>query len=692
MKTHALDIEALQALCCQSVNIVYNTDAADVLTLQMKTAEYADIGIAYGDRLTVTEGERVVFSGIVASGAAHSAQAGTGETINLEAYSDFHILERTAFCRLNSKGEAIYPSINRSNKFAALNSFLAGVFDYAKGWHESSLNSSFSCTVSRSIPVPEGNGTTSCGSLMQEALRWTPDAIMVQRYSESGDSLQVLKIDALEHLTLPKTALITSIALQARPEVVPPVCALVGGDNYIIPSGADVRAPGAFIYPVPISKDTQRAAGSAPDSQKMTLKGIAVPERTVNTNSEAVYDSTVVTEGSRMQKFLRYFFPKYRDYLPHCGAAAPLLTVVPVEDLQEDAPGEDEDSVQPPANYSDPLSWGSGDGYDNCFVLVEGSFTASAQNRKNLRGLKWCKANLSINLSLSQEQYAELPPELKPSVDELFPGRNRRKKQDGDAYVSHKLVNLKLDCVLINSRKRIFDTATNQPCTTDAEYNEDAELTITDYRQALQDYYTASRTIWHEGNIDLLHDGSLQPELLTGRTVTLAGKREEWRSMNAVIRSVRWSFQEHTLSLSVGGRDINGFGDILERRLLAKTARRETEQRMTVPFDVADIEEQDAIEADMSVSPSISASVSGAVSGSYYKPFTLHEIYEGENVIVRMTGGTLNKGGKIFVVPDADNQIERGEPSGDAWQMGKALKLKWEKIAGEWKYSIKQEE
>lgn len=690
MKTHVFNIEQLQELCCQSVNITYNTDAADVLSMQVKPESYAALDVVYGDRLTINEGDRIVFSGLVSSGAAHTAQAGMGESVNIEAYSDFNLLERTAFCRLNSKGEAIYPSVNKSKKFASLSSFLSGIFAYAKGWQESGLNSSFSCSISRSVPVPEGNGTTSCASLMQEALRWAPDVIMLQRYAADGNTLKCEKIDNLEHLTLPGNAPITSITLQARPEAVPPVCALVGGDNYIIPSGADVREPGAFVYPVPVSKDEQRAAGSAPNSQKMTIKGIAVPERTVGTNSAAVYQTTAIIEGSRMLRFLQYFFPKYRDYLPYCSAAAPLLTVVPVEALQEQEPGADEDSIKPPANYSAPENWGAGDGYDNCFVLTDGSFAASSRSNKNLSGLKWCKATLAINLSLSQAQYSRLPADLKPGVDELFPGRNRRKSDDGSAYVSHKLVNVKLDCVLINARKRIFDPATNQPCSTDPEYNAETELTATDYRHALLEYYTASRTLWHEGNIDLLHDGSLQPELLTGRTITINGKRDEWRSMNAVIRSVNWNYRERTLSLSVGGREVNGFGDILERRLLSKAVNRETEQRLATPFDVSDPTAQAETEADMTVSPSISASISGAVSGAYYKPFTLHEVYEGENVIVRMTGGTLYRSGQSYNVPDADKQITRGLADGDAWQMGKALSLKWEKIAGEWKYSITQ--
>lgn len=701
---HELNIEKLQELCTQSVTISYNTDSADVLSIQMKPDKYAELvkllypdsdekTLQYGDRLTLKDGERVVFSGVLSSGIGHSAQAGSGEVVNVEAYSDFNLLERTAYCKLDSAGRAMYPSVSQDSKFVRLGTFLNSVYSYAKGWSGTSLESNFSCYDSRFIPVPEGNGTTTCGALMTEALRWLPDTIMVQRYSAEGDTLKVLHVEEMPHMTLEPTALLTSVNLQARPELVPPVCALVGGDNYIVPSNGDVRAPGAFVYPVPVAQNDNSRAGSAPASQKMTIKGIAVPERTVGKNCAEVFKSTAIIENSRMHKFLRYFFPAYRELLLHCSAGAPLLSVVPVEELQEDEPGEDEDSIDPPANYSDPLGWGAGDGYDACYVMTEGSFTASSRRTKNLRGLRWCKGTISVNLSLSQEQYATLPDVLKPGIDELFPGRNKRKDE-----VSHKLVNLKLDCVLVNARKRIFDPATNQPCSTDSEYDESTELTLTDYRQALEDYYSASRTVWHEGNIDLLHDGSLQPELLTGSTVTIQGKRAEWERMNAIIRSVTWNYQERTISLNVGAREVSGYSEILERRLLAKTARRDREQRMAVPFDVYDTDAQKTDETEMSVSPSISASVSGAVSGKYRQPFTLYETFEAseneggeeDKVTVWLTGGTLTKEGKAYTVPNTDKQIIRGEANGDEWKMNVPLKLKWEKIAGEWKYSITQ--
>lgn len=692
--THTLDISELQNYCAQSVALTYNTDAADTVSFQLKPEAYKELAFRYGDRLQLKEGERFIFSGTV-SGVSCAVQAGNGEAVNVEALSDYSVLERTAYCKIDTEGNMVYPSIYKSEKFTELGNIINLCYDFALP----SIPASCMVELSSSwrVPAPEGNGITSCGALIMEAMRWSPDTVLVNRYPWQTGQMLFTTLDKLEHLTLGEDALLTSVQLQDRPENVPPVCALVGGYNYKVPSDGSLRQPGCFIFPVPVDKGDNARAGSAPNSQKMTIKGIAVPENTVGKNCAAVYDSDTIVSGSRMHKFLSYFFPKYRDVLLYSAAAAPLLTVVSVEELQEDEPGSDEDSAETPANYSDPLTWGAGDGYDACYVMTEGSFTASSRRTKNLRGLKWCKGTISVNLSMSIEQYKNLPAALKPSIDELFPGRNRRLNKAGTTYVSHKLVNLKLDCVFINARKRIYDPATNQPCSTDAEYDDSTELTHSDYVSALDAYYAATRNIYHEGSISLLHDGSLQPEQLTGRSLTIQGKRTEWESMNAVIRSVTWEYKARTLSISVGGREIMGFNDLLQRKLMAKTPRRELEQHNVTPFDVTDKEAQQAQESEMSVSPSISVSASGAVSGKYRQPFTLYEVFEAagdgkeDKVTVWMAGGTLKRGGQVFSVPDTDKQIEKGSNSGKDWVLdGGKLKLKWTPTSNGWTYSITQ--
>lgn len=690
--TSTIDISELQSYCAQSVSITYNANAADSLSFQLKPEAYKELDFHYGEKLQLKDGDRFIFSGTVNS-VSCSVQAGSGETVNVEAVSDYSLLERTAYVKMDSEGNMVYPSVGKNEKFTSLKDFIVQCADFALP--EASVM--VELDAAKRVPAPEGNGITSCGALIMEATRWAPEVVMVNRYPLPEGQMLFTTTDQLESLAIGEDALLTSVQLQARPELVPPVCALVGGYNYKVPNDGSLRQPGCFIFPVPVDRDENARAGSSPASQKMTLKGIAVPEGTVGKNGAAVYKSADIREGTRMHKFLSYFFPQYKEVLLYSAAAAPLLTIVPKEELEENDPGEDEDSVEPPANYSDPLGWGSGDGYDNCFVLTEGSFTASSRRTKNLRGLKWCKGTISVNLSMSQEQYAALPRILKPGIDTLFPGRNRRLNKAGTEYVSHKLVNLKLDCVFINSRKRIYDPATNQPCSTDSEYDDSTALTESDYVSAMNAYYAATRNVYHEGSITMLHDGSLHPEQLTGRSLTIQGKRDEWAGMNAIVRSVTWEYQARTLSLSVGPREVMGFNDILQRKLMAKAPRRELEQRNVTPFDVNDKEAQKAQESEMSVSPSISASTSGAVSGKYRQPFTLYQTFEAagageeDKVTTWMAGGTLRRGGQVFNVPDSDKQIMQGSSTSVDWKIdGGKLKLKWTYTENGWKYSITQ--
>lgn len=693
MNTHTFDISELQSMCTQSVTLTYNVNAADNLTLQLKPDAYAEHGFSYGDRLNVKQGDRLIFSGRVSTGAIYAVQAGDGEAVSVVALSDYAAFERTAYCRVAANGQVVFPYVSKNVKFTRLQNIISSCADFVQPSIDSSVLLELSST--QSVPAPEGNGITSCASLITEAMRWVPNAVMVNRYGVKNGQMLFTEHDKLEHLTLARNALIISVQLQSTPEAVPPVCALVGGDNYRVPSDGSLQQPGCFIFAVPVDRDGENArAGAAPASQKMTIKGIAVPERTVGKNCAAVYDSSDILVGSDMHKFLSYFFPAYRDVLIYAGAAAPLISVLPVESLLEEEPGTDEDSKEEPKNYSDPLGWGSGKGYDNCYVMTEGGFTASSRSSRNLKGLRWCRGSISVNLSMTADQYSKLPDALKPGIDGLFPGRNRKKI--GNTYQGVKLVNLKLDCVFINARKRIFDPATNQPCSADVEYNAETQLTASDYRNVLDAYYTATRTVWHNGSITLLHTGELQPEQLTGRSVTIAGKRTEWESMNSIIHSVTWDYKTQLLSLSLGNSEQLDFSSMLQRKLMAKAPYRETEQQQCVPFDVADPDSQKDAETDMSVSPSISASVSGSVSAKYRKPFTLYETYEAnesgeEAVKVWLAGGTLKRGSNTFDVPDADGHIINGTITSTPWQMnGGKIKLEWAYVEGNWTYSIYQ--
>ena len=704
MTTHDFTIADLQAKCSQSVSVTYNVDAADTLELAFKPEVYSSLGIEPGHRIVLAESGRVVFSGTVMTGSTHSVQAGGGEDIQVVAVSDLGLLERMAYVMTNSAGEAIYP-FNGTNWMEA-GEYARTVFNHMAVWPGSPITTAFSASVSDRVPVPEGNGATPAANLLQDALSWVPDGVLVQRYGgESGYTLSVTKSTALEGLSFPHNAPIQQIGLTARPELVPPVCALVGGDTFQFPDGVDVRTPGAFIYPVPVDRDGDSwRSGGRPNSQKMVVRGVPVPERTEFERGSHEYKYSPITEGSDVYKFLSRFFPQYKPLLGACDAGAPVMSIVTRKELEAEAQAEaeangDDDAADIPANYSDtPQNWSAMEGGNGIYVMTEGSFPASSRATRNLRGLRWCKGSITLMVRLLFKNKEQVPEALREAVPIMLPGKVRYWSENDRQWRSAWIARLTVDATFINRRLRIYDAATAQPCSTDPNYdpNEDDKPTVTDYRAALVAYYNASRAVPFEGNVNLLHDGSLRPEELTGRPLNILGKRPEWENMNAVVRSVTWDYMQRKLSLSVGSRAVLDFDEYLGRRMLAKHSRREATQRMVVPFDVSDPDSKKKRESEMSVSPGVSASVSAAANGRPRKPFTLYDVTTGEGLnqqsVVWLAGGTLYKNGKAYNVPDSDKQFSKGQPTNSGWTWGFKVKLKWEAdAAGNLQYTLFQD-
>ncbi len=690
--THTLELSELQALATSSVVLTYNADAPDTVDVSMLPEAYAALPWQYGDRVILTENGRRVFSGVLMTSPASSVQAGAPEEVAIQIQSDLAILQQTVYAHLNAKGEPLYAGAGREY-FVDAGAFSREVFEYATGWSGSKVGSSLSVSVGGKIPTPSSNGCTSCGQLFETVLQWVPDALLVQRYDETGDTLHITTHGAFEPLSLPHNAPLQSVALTARPELVPPVCALVGGEHFKYPADGDIREPSAFVYAVPIKRDGQNKgpAGSAPASQKMIIRGVPIPERQQFQRGPEEYQSSTVIAGSKTERYIRAFFPAYAAFMAErdLSAGACVVTVVPAADLNDenatppaDGTSADEDALPTPANYSDePWNW-SPDDDGGIYVMTEGSFNASSNSRKNLKGLRWCKASISMNVDLrkSEIKNAELP-----TVLELFPGL--RKNDEGEVVF---YANLTLEAVLINRRKRVYDPATNQPCRSDSEYSEEEDTTTpttTEYRTALLNYYNASRTVYTDGSVSLLHDGSLPPEMLVGRMLRLEGKRPEWATMNALVRTVAWDYGQRKLSLTVGSRDVLGFNEHLQRLMLQRMVGVEEARRQAIPRDVADTEAEAKAEADMSVSPSITAGLGVHSGGKYRTPWTLFPVATaGENgkadSVWWLAGGTLRRGKFIANVADTPHQIKGGAPDENTgWTQGKRPKIRFYRAA-----------
>jgi len=695
MKTHIFTLQDLQKICSQSVTITYNCDEADTLSLSLKPGVYAEAEFEANDRIILTNdvGNAVVFSGTIVTGSSHSVQGGAGEDVQVEAVNDLGLLERMAYVKKNSEDEFLFPGV--TEPWLSASTYAHEVFDNMKGWEGSPLTMRLLTDVADKVPTPEGNGATPAGSLLKDVLTWIPDAVFVSRYGPLGgeDSLYLVRRSAFSPLVLPKNAPIQTVALTARPDLVPPVCALVGGDTYQYPAGVDVRTPGAFIFPVPVDRDAASSrAGGSPNSQKMVVRGVPVPDRMSFERSEREYQYSAIVAPSKTYSFLSRFFPQYKPLLGACEVGEAVISVVSKEDLEAEAALEaeqngDEDAQPVPANYQDDLSAWNGAVY----VLTEGSFPASCRAARNLRGLQWSRGSVTLMVRLPFSNRNEVPEELREAVPALFPGKARHFSEKEGKYVSAWLVRLTVECIFTNRRLRVYDSATTQPCTTDALYDDelDDKPTPSDYRAAIKSYFDA----WHnedgsprvpfEGSLSLLHDGSLTPGELAGRPLKILGKRPEWEiSQTTIIRSVVWDYGQRKITLEVGTRAVLGFEEYLARRMIAKSSRRKAMQRMVLPFDASDAASKKRREDSMTVSPSVNATTSAATTGVHRKPFTLYSVTTGTGAdaqsVLWLAGGTLHKNGQTFNVPDSDKQIEKGEPGNSGWTFGAKVKLKWE--------------
>lgn len=669
MKT--CNIEDLAGLNVASLSITYNTDAADTAELSMKPEAYAELGWNVGERVELLHGGKKVFSGILPAREQCAVAGGQAETVSVMLVSDWYVLEQTVYARENGRGEVVFPRV--SEEFSELREVAQNVYNWASGWRGSKLESAFECELSGRIPTPQSNGTNSCAQLMQDALQWTPNAVVVQRYGASGDVLKLTTPAEFEPLQLTEADMVASVSLQRRDDLCPPVCALVGGAHLVLPEGGDVRELGAFVYAVPLRRDGNMGpAGSAPASQKMVVRGVPIPSRYQFKRGVEEFKTSAVVAGSDTEKFLKQFFPQYAEWKNRLKAGACVVSVVPAEAINEGADAAADEDVQPtPANYGDPSKWAGGTGKGGIYVLTEGSFNASSNSRKNVRGLQWCKASLAVSVALLAK---DLKDGEKPSVLELFPGRYVN--DDGEAVY---FANLTLDAVLINKRRKVYDPATNKLCMADEEWNEEqdaGEATASDYIAAMRAYYAATREVYTEGSIALLDDGTHAPHELTGRMVTLSGFRREWAGMKAVVRSVTWDPMRRKIELQVGPRAVLGFGEQLERRMMAKMTGENTARRQAVPFDVADDEAQEKNELEMGVSPSVTAGMGSHTSGHWRKPWTLYpvatNVKEDGTVEVEwwLQGGTLARGRNSFNVANTNRQITGGVPNDLGWTAG----------------------
>lgn len=666
----------LTELGARGVQLSYSTDSPDALQIVLSPEVYASkLNVAAGGRLSVYVDGQKAFSGTLASGAQYDYDVSSSPRVTLEFQSDYYLLDSIVYAALVN-GEAVFSRRPVKQQTTSLQELVSSI----NSWLGSAMPSTLACSLSAKVQTPQSNGTASCASLLTDAMRWVPDAVLVQRYASGGDTLRLVQTSSMPQITLSSEDKLQSFSVQARNDLRTPVCALVGGARGIWPAAADIRTPGAFVYAVPLEKDSnseqppQRGAGESPASAKMVVRGVALPEAKTYEHGEVEYNFNPFSEDSLTQKFIKRFFPELAPLRSIGNVGACYVEPLSKADFEAELnEGNTDEEVEVPVNYADVSEvrgWGH-----NVYVHTEGSFPASPEGKKNVKGLRWCKAQLSIVYAVKLgEKRSDVQKTL---ISEFLPG----KQTSSVNKTNYRFVKKTLTCTLINRRKRVFDPATNSLCSSDPNYAEEGKpeegtesLSAADYRAAMEAYYQNARVLQYEGSASLLNRGSLQPWAMTGMRLNIAGRNPAWASMNAIVRSVSWDLTSGKLSLSFGPRSVMGFDELLERRAIARTLSLHEAHNSAITYDPADEATKEKAEDAMAVSPSISSGVDTTSAGKYVKPFTLY--WSPNEQTLLLAGGTLRKNGRVFEVPTTDKQIIDGEANGGNWEEGKKLRCK----------------
>lgn len=681
MATYRYSLADLPERLVSGMVITYNTDSADELTLSVPAEDYTTrFTLQPWDRIEITEPvndvDRLVFSGVVPADGGISESAGNGQDVTIRALSDWALLDLTVYAKM-SGGNAMYTG---SPETADLTSYARSIFDWATGWDGTLIASTLSVADGLgTIIAPASSGTTSCASLIEQALAWQPAVVATQRYSPL--ELTLAPVDASAPVIVAaQSAQLTSVRAQPRADLQPPVCALVGGAHLILPEGADIRQPGAFVCAVPQPSNGWLGA------QKEIVKGLLIPTRSAYTPRHGKQLQPQAMDVTT-RRFVQAFWPEYADLLQYLDADVCYISTVPAELLySEDGTSPDPDALTP-ANYdTDLTSWSQL--APNVCVHTAGSFPASATRSKNVAGLKWCRAELHMNVSISASVETTLSKTERLQVHELLPGIIPRTPEGKGRQ--GRYAHLTLACNLINTKKKVFDASKNELLRGDSDYEPPTEANeprLADYISAMTAYYNQTRQLWHEGTVELIHEGSLNPSELTGRCLRITGLAPEWETMNALVRSVTWDVSGQTIQINFGPRDILGYGEQLERLTAGRRTINFLQRRLAIGTDTLDEAAQLEREADMVVGPSVSAAQSVEVGGKWRRPFSL---WRDEDGTLWLEGGRITRGNTTLDIPTTDSTIIAGSQSGTAWVEGSPVKARAYKKYGSLTFDVYQ--
>lgn len=653
MKTWQIDISQLKRVGCTDLTITSNSRAADVAELAFR-AESINAGPswAFGDKVVLTDGEEVAFSGYVTADPDYViTSAQRGFTIHLE--NIVGLLDATPYT-----GKQSFDGIvNSDARLAPATRIISEVLntglvvpggDAATETYSMSLDSTIKC--------PIGSGSQSCWSLINSCLHWIPDAVtwfnhetgvLTLRRADDGEGI-VLDL-ANNRATMGDVELFTfsgytSANFKARRDLQPPVVSLSWPDvgrKFVFPDGGNANQPWAFLFEVPTSggggniekmDEAQKQAVQEAAAQKMLVRGRKVPDGWRNSGNM----KEAVGEPEEHRKFWAAFpgtraLAKTNAACLRFGAA--IFEGVSLDEAYPIDEEEDDDAPGQPENYK---VFAASDAIDaSLYVHYEGSFPASSKKRDNVSGLKFCKGVLKQYVWLAGDYVGELSKE---KWMEFFSGSA---KFDG-AKTRYAL--LTLECTFINRRRKVYKTGTNETLPGDEDYSEEenggdegggGDATTSDYLSAAEGYFNATRKLFYDGAIMLHGVTGYLPSKIDSSNLSLVGGRTEWEQMNTPIVRAEWNPAQRTLEISTGSPEILTIDERIQRQQLGRQSSMGAGTSFAQPSGeyIPPPDGEDESSGFPMVSPSVTASASVTKAGRPLNPLELYYDEDGRAYI-----------------------------------------------------------
>lgn len=398
----------------------------------------------------------------------------------------------------------------------------------------------YAVRVQASRMIPFVTSSASYASVLRSVQEWIPNSVSYFDYSAVNEAIasgDVISMEAARPLlviadpaSLPTLDLdyacgmLGDISLQARPDLVPPVVAMIGTDtdslygsvlvNSVLPRGASLHRPCSHIVQLDAGSVPTMSPPPDPDApEDPTAPGKGY--KYTNEPRMVIRGAAIPTEGAACQRFWERHVPEFKGIGLVFGSQSSKAAM---------ATGDE------------------GKGYSaeaTRYELVEG------QIGNKTPGIKWCK-------TIVRQAIAYPGKGCPADKASFFPFVRSGGQRWGWHTVELITTNVR------SHRYRVGGDYEAEEYDPDEEEEEDtppppgviAPGKITRYDDAVASLYAATRAVPYDGSIILLQ---LRPDITVGTQLNIVGHhRSEYATMRAITQRVDLDIMSGRTTVSVG--------------------------------------------------------------------------------------------------------------------------------------------